>query len=78
MLRVCFQGEALPAGEEMLRVPALVIGPCLAGIHHRIITAEVAGLGPQAFPGHDEDQVAERAAELREAVTRHPQVDVAR
>lgn len=61
----------------MLRVPAVVIGPCLAGIHHRIITAEVVGLGPRAFPGHDEDQVAEQAAELREAVTRHPQVDVA-
>jgi len=50
--------------------------PCLIGLYEQVAAAELVSLGPQAFPGHHEYQVAVQAAELRGSVTRHPQVDV--
>jgi hypothetical protein len=65
-----------PAAERMLTIPAVVISPCLVRVDERVIAMQVVGVGPQAFPGYGEHQVAVQAAELGETVARHPQVDI--
>lgn len=53
-----------------LAVRIAVLGsfcPCLIGLYEQVAAAELVSLGPLAFPGHHEYQVAVQAAELREA-----------
>lgn len=60
---IWLQGEAGPACERVLGILAVVVVPCFLGVHDRVIAAQVVGVLPRAFAGHDEQQVAVQVAE---------------